>query len=171
MTQTTFASNAAPSETLLDQNFTQLYDLRELVSTPSYVAATPKVKIDAGANILSIGGGGIGYGVGSGGSVTQITSKGTAVTLNKVGGSITTTADSLAAGAVITFGVSNSSWAATDTMVCHVVAAANGAQNYNVFPFAGGIAGGLSMALKNISGGALAEAVTISFAIIKSITS
>lgn len=48
MTQTTFASNATPSLPLLDQNFTQLYYLRELISDPSYVAAVPKITIAAG---------------------------------------------------------------------------------------------------------------------------
>ena len=50
MTQTAFASNAAPTLPLLDQNFTQLYDLRELISSPSYAAATPKATLDASYN-------------------------------------------------------------------------------------------------------------------------
>lgn len=52
MTQILFGSNTAPTEPNLDQNFTQLYDLRELVSTPSYVAATPKLTIDSSFNFL-----------------------------------------------------------------------------------------------------------------------
>jgi len=55
MTQTTFASNATPSQTLLDQNFTQLYDLRELISTPSYTASTPKATFDGSWNLALIG--------------------------------------------------------------------------------------------------------------------
>lgn len=62
MTQTTFASNATPSLTLLDQNFTQLYYLRELISDPSYTAATPKLTIDASGNF--------GFGVSPGGRVS-----------------------------------------------------------------------------------------------------
>jgi hypothetical protein len=52
MTQTTFASNATPSLPLLDQNFAQLYELRELISTPGYAAATQKIVIDASNNVL-----------------------------------------------------------------------------------------------------------------------
>ena len=51
MTQTIFNGNTTPLESVLDQNFTQLYDLRELFSTPSYAAATPKVTFDAGYNL------------------------------------------------------------------------------------------------------------------------
>jgi hypothetical protein len=47
MTQTAFASNASPSLVLLDQNFTQLYDLREVVSTPGYAASTPYLVLSA----------------------------------------------------------------------------------------------------------------------------
>jgi hypothetical protein len=52
MTQTVFASNATPSLSLLDQNFAQLYELRELFSTPGYAAATPRVTLDGGQNLL-----------------------------------------------------------------------------------------------------------------------
>lgn len=51
MTQTLFASNATPSQTLLDQNFTQLYALRELISDSSYTAATPRMTYDASGNL------------------------------------------------------------------------------------------------------------------------
>jgi hypothetical protein len=43
MAQTLFGSNATPSLPLLDQNFTQLYEMRELISTPGYTAAAPKM--------------------------------------------------------------------------------------------------------------------------------
>ena len=51
---------------------------------------------------------GIGYGLGAGGTVTQATSKSTAVTLNKPCGQITMNAASLAPGAAVQFNVLNS---------------------------------------------------------------
>ena len=165
MTQTTFDGNLTPSEALLDQNFTQLYNLRELISTTGYTAATPKFDATNGDWKL-VAGGGLGYGVGSGGSVTQITSKGTTVTLNKPSGLITTHNASLAAGASATFSLSNTTIATSDTCVCHVSGAAGGAQNYTVRPFAGG-AGTIAFVLTNVTGSTLAENVNITFAVIK----
>jgi hypothetical protein len=65
---------------------------------------------------------GFGYktGIGVGGAVTQITSRATGVTLNKLCGTITTDPSSLAAGAEATFTVTNSTVAATDVVVCAV---------------------------------------------------
>jgi hypothetical protein len=54
------------------------------------------------------------------GTVTQITSRATGVTLSKLAGTITTDATSLATGAEATFTVTNSKVAATDTVVCCV---------------------------------------------------
>lgn len=54
MTQTVFDPNLTPSLALLDQNFTQNYDLREKISTPSYAAATPWAAFDSSGN-FSIG--------------------------------------------------------------------------------------------------------------------
>jgi hypothetical protein len=54
------------------------------------------------------------------GAVTQITSRATGVTLSTLAGTITTDPTSLAAGAEITFTVTNTKVAATDTVVCCV---------------------------------------------------
>lgn len=58
-----------------------------------------------------------GWKTGSGGAVTQITSRATGVTLNTRVGKITTTADSLAAVTSATFVVTNSTVAATDNII------------------------------------------------------
>lgn len=50
MTQTTFSAGTTLQLTDLDLNFTQLYNLRELISTPGYTAATPKLTLDANGN-------------------------------------------------------------------------------------------------------------------------
>jgi hypothetical protein len=63
---------------------------------------------------------GIGYATGAGGTVTQITSRTTGVTLNKITGAITLVS---AAGSVAwqSFTVTNSAVAATDTIICNQV--------------------------------------------------
>lgn len=58
-----------------------------------------------------------GWKTGSGGAVTQITSRATGVTLNKRVGKITTTADSLAGVTPAVFTVTNSTVAATDNII------------------------------------------------------
>jgi hypothetical protein len=60
--------------------------------------------------------GGIGYGTGAGGAVTQLTSRTTGVTLNTVSGAITLFAAAPAVGTWVSCTVTNSAVAATDTI-------------------------------------------------------
>ena len=106
----------------------------------------------------------LGYGTGAGGTVTQLTSKATGVTLNKPTGRITTAVDALAANTVVTFVFTNSSIAATDSVIFTFVDS-NGYQ-YNVWAY-NMAAGSCSVALRNITGGSLSQALPINFAIIK----
>ena len=64
--------------------------------------------------------GGIGYATGAGGTVTQITSRTTGVTINKITGTITLVS---AAGSVVwqSFTVTNSAVAGSDTVICNQV--------------------------------------------------
>jgi hypothetical protein len=80
------------------------------------IAGTERLRIDASGNVLVTGAGGLGYGTGSGGAVTQATSRTTGVTLNKTNGAITLVS---AAGSVTysSFTVTNSTVAATDTII------------------------------------------------------
>jgi len=75
--------------------------------------------IESAVGIVSTAptGSGIGYATGAGGAVTQATSRTTPVTLSKLCGAITTNNASLAAGAEATFTVTNTTVAATDTVV------------------------------------------------------
>jgi len=117
---------------------------------------------------LVIGAAGLGYGAGAGGTVTQATSKSTAVTLNKPTGQITMMADSLAAGASISFQFNNSLISAVDTLIVNIVWSAISPPSYIVRAGVG--VGAANITLKNDSTGALAEAVQINFAIIKGAT-
>ena len=105
---------------------------------------------------------GIGYGVGAGGTVTQATSKSTAVTLNKPCGIITMNAASLAAGANVGFVLHNSLVSSQDVFV---VGALNSA-NYRV-EWMYAITGQVGIRVTNISAGPLADALNLPFVIIK----
>lgn len=65
---------------------------------------------------LIFGSNGFGYGVGSGGTVTQLTSKSTAVTLNKPSGRIIMNNSALAAGASAEFLVNNTLFSSYDVV-------------------------------------------------------
>jgi hypothetical protein len=69
---------------------------------------------------------GIGYATGAGGAVTQATDRTTGVTLNTLTGQITTNNASLAAGAEAEFTVTNSTVAATDTIVLNITPGGTG---------------------------------------------
>ena len=110
---------------------------------------------------------GIGYGTGAGGTVTQATSKSTAVTLNKPCGQITTHNASLANGTAVTFTVNNSLVGPNDT----VIATAGAAFASYLVTAKTGNTGSFEIILRNLTGSAPAEAVVINFAIIKGATS
>ena len=126
---------------------------------------TNRFLISNNGDLLYVSTGGLGYGTGSGGAVTQITSKSTAVTLNKTNGTITTSNAALGAGATATFTVTNSTMTATDVVL---VMARNA--NYSVRAN-DPAAGSFTITLKNESGGSLSDAVVINFAVIKAVTS
>ena len=249
MTQVVFTGSSGTIPNL-NQNFTQTYDLREFISTPAYVAATPRmtfdglgnvavggaplageaknliadvlavrgalaahqtsvgvlqfsvashtlmfrpygltagtgrisfssgggggtidterVVLDATGNLLNVSTGGLGYGTGSGGAVTQITSKSTGVTLNKSNGGITLTAASLAATTSVSFVLTNSLIAATDVVNVSIRSGATLA-SYLVQVDAVA-AGSCTITLRNYTAGALAEALVLNFAVIKAVT-
>ena len=113
---------------------------------------------------------GIGYGTGSGGTVTQATSKSTAVTLNKPCGQITMNAASLPAGGSIAFTLNNSLITDKDTLVVTIGDLVVVSPSYEIH-CSRAITGGARIQLKNVSAGALAESVVVNFALIKGATS
>ena len=125
-------------------------------------------EITSASSIKSISGtAGIGYGTGAGGTVTQATNKSTGVTLNKVSGQITMNNASLAAGAEVSFTLTNSAIAATDVVVTAIASGATaGAYNTHVDAIA---AGSCRISISNFSSGPLSEAIVINFVIIKGV--
>ena len=114
--------------------------------------------------------GGIGYTTGAGGAVTQTTSRATGVTINKVTGSITTDATSLAAGDSASFTVSNSAMVATDVPQ---VAIRSGATNKKTKVNVSAKASGSFEITVHNEDASTAEtgAIIIDFVIIKGVTS
>jgi hypothetical protein len=120
----------------------------------------------SGAAISASPSGGVGYATGAGGTVTQITSRTTGVTLNKTTGAITMFS---AAGSATpaAFTVTNSAVAATDVIVLNVKAAtASNTYNLQAQPGAGAFT-----VLFYTTGGTATDAPVINFAVIKGVTS
>lgn len=116
----------------------------------------------AGGPLYDATRGTLGYPIG--GTVTQTTSKTTGVTLNGASGRITLNAATLNAGAVATFTLTNSSITANDLVVVHHVSAGT-AGSY--FVMARPNAGSASISVRNLSAGALSEAIVLGFAVLK----
>lgn len=119
----------------------------------------------AGAITSSGATSGIGYATGAGGTVTQITSKATGVTLNKVSGQVTMHNAALAAGAKASFVVTNSTVAATDAIIPSV--ASGGTANAYRSAVTAVAAGSFTITVENITAGSLSEAPVIGFAVVK----
>ncbi len=107
----------------------------------------------------------LGYTAEAQGTVTQLTDKSTAVTLNKSAGRITMNNASLTTATNATFTLNNSLISANDTVVLTISGGQATAGSYNVFANSLS-AGSVSITLRNISGGTLSEAVVINFALI-----
>jgi len=115
-------------------------------------------------------GDGIGYATGAGGAVTQLTSRATGVTLNKLTGQITTNTASLAAEASARFTVTNSTVAIGD---CIIVSQQSGAIGLMTDVWVDSIADGsfvIVVANNNVAAGtAETGAIIINFAVIKAV--
>ena len=106
----------------------------------------------------------LGYTTDAQGTVTQATSKSTAVTLNKSAGQITMNNAALASVTNVTFTLNNSFISSNDILILNVGSGAT-AGAYNCW-VSGLSAGAATITLRNISGGSLSEAVVINFALI-----
>jgi len=102
--------------------------------------------------------------MGDGGTVTQATSKSTAVTLNTESGQITLDDDALAAAAEVSFTLTNSSIDAQDiVLVNHGSAGTGGAYLAQANTIA---SGSCKITVANLSTGSLSEAIVLHFAVI-----
>jgi len=127
-------------------------------------AGTEVARIDSAGGILSRGTGGIGYRTGAGGTVTQVTSRTTGVTINKTTGSITLVS---AAGTTTwqSFTVTNSTVAATDVIK---VVQRSGTDLYMIHVT--NVAAGSFQITFATTGGTTTEQPVFNFAVIKGAT-
>ena len=109
-------------------------------------------------------GGELGYTAEASGTVTQLTDKSTGVTLNKSAGQITMNGAELANVTNVTFTLTNNTITPKDVVILSVAAGAT-AGGYNCWVSSKGT-GTCTITVRNISGGALSEAVVINFAVI-----
>lgn len=133
-------------------------------SSPIVPVPTLANQVISMGNIIEKTGAGIGYGTGSGGTVTQLTSKSTAVTLNKPCGRIITASDALVAGGSVVFIMNNSTYGSEDNVIV-----STHSTSYSIEAKTGNV-GVIYFILKNISGSSLSDAVSIKFTIIKGAT-
>jgi len=106
----------------------------------------------------------IGYGTAAQGTVTQLTDKGTGVTLNKSAGQITMNNAALAGNTAITFTLTNNLISARDVVIMNVSGGATAGAYTSYIASIG--TGSAVMTLRNLTSGSLSEAVVINYAII-----
>ena len=123
-----------------------------------------RMRIDSSGNVLVTNAAGLGYGTGSGGTVTQATSRTTGVTLSKPTGAITMFSAAGSATAA-TFTVTNTLVAATDTIILNQ----KSGTNLYVFLVTAVAAGSFNITFYT-TGGTATDAPVINFAIIKGAT-
>jgi len=109
-----------------------------------------------------------GYGgTGTGGAVTQITSKATGVTLSKACGAITLNNAALGAATIVSFVLTNTLIAAGDVLILnHISGGTVGSYTLN----AQCAAGSATINVRNNTAGSLGEAIVIQFALIKAVS-
>ena len=128
---------------------------------------TTVMTVDSSGNLrLNSPTGGIGYGTGAGGTVTQLTSKSTAVTLNKPTGVITMNNAALAAGESVHFALNNTLITYLDQIVYSGYYNTINPQNYR-FETDFAVYGAVVIRVTNISNISLSEAVQFNFSVIK----
>jgi hypothetical protein len=146
----------------------------KVVLDTSPVLTTPNVGAAVGSSILVNGSAGVGYSTGAGGTVTQATNKSTGVHLDKICGQIVTTnaniTNNLLGTGKVSFTLTNSTIAATDTVVVCIASGAANSSSYSIG--VGAVASGsCDIYIVNVSAGTLGEALTINFSVIKSVAS
>jgi hypothetical protein len=141
------------------------------IITAGLISATSTITSGAitstGAIKSNSASGGVGYTTGAGGTISQLTSKATTVVLSRPTGQITTFNDSLASATTVSFTLTNTTLAAGDLLVInHISGGTIGGYSFN----ASCGAGSATIYIRNLTNGALAEALVLGFAVIKAVT-
>lgn len=123
--------------------------------------------LDVAGNTLHLSpNGGLGYGTGSGGTVTQLTDKSTAVTLNKPTGQIITSSSALAAGASVGFYFYNSLIEVNDNIIVTTTSGDGTGNSYGI-NVSNLYVGAAAIYITNKTGASRSESLTIKFDLIK----
>ncbi len=121
--------------------------------------------LTVGGTLLSSSGV-VGFTAGAGGAVTQLTSKATAVTLNKPCGQITTHNASISAGATVAFQLLSSAIVDSKDIVLVQRASGGTLDAYNFWCDTTG-PGEARISVRNITGSPLAEALVLNFMVLR----
>lgn len=169
ITDATITSAKLATQTAIDINGGAIDGTPIGASSPSTGVFTTitGTAITGSTSIKSTGTGGIGYATGAGGAVTQNTSKSTGVTLNTTCGRITINSASLASDTTVSFILTNSCVESGDVMVFSQLSGTLGA--YIIVADCN--AGSATIALRNVTAGAIAESFIIAFVVIKCVAS
>jgi hypothetical protein len=164
---------AVPSSANLRAAMTDETGTGSLVFATTPTLVTPVIGAATGTSLSTTGNqvisstGKHGYATGSGGTITQGTSKATGVTLSKSTGQITLNAAALAADTTVSFTLTNTVIEAGDILIMnHISGGTAGSYLLN----AQSAAGSASINVRNITTGSLSEAIVIAFAVIKAVT-
>lgn len=109
----------------------------------------------------------VGYGPGAGGTVTQLTSKATAVTIDKMCGEITTHNAALNAGTIVSFTVNNAF--VTDTDLVAIEHDSGGTLGSYTVCANTVAAGSFQVTIRNNTAGNLSDAMALRFVIIRAV--
>lgn len=137
-------------------------------SSPIVPVPTLVNQVISMGNIVEKTSAGIGYGNGSGGTVTQLTSKSTTVALHKPCGQITMNNASLSTNTWVGFALINSLVSADDRIVVNLIAGSTVMNLYEVK--ARPQAGSIAIDIRHTYGTPLSEAMVIGYSIIKGAT-
>ena len=142
--------------------------IKTFSSSPIVPTPTTSGNVITMDNIIQKTAVGIGYGTGSGGTVTQLTSKSTSVTLNKPSGLIIMNNDALTAGAVVYFNLYNSIVGANDTIIINMDRTTGDLSKYKIeYNTASGI---VFIQLTNQAFTSYSDALVLKFTVIKGAT-
>lgn len=138
-----------------------------MFTAPAFTGAATGASL-ALTGAMTSSGAGIGYATGAGGTVTQLTSRTTGVTLNKLCGNITMFSAAQAANALVTFTFTNSFIGANDfLLVQHISATNGGAWVFSTVC----AAGSATISIANSTAASITSATPLRFTIIKGVTS
>ena len=124
--------------------------------------------LSSGAITSNSASAGVGYRTGAGGTVTQLTDKTTAVTLNTLSGEITMSNSQLSGDATVSFTLNNSTIANTDVIIINQVSTANRGE----YAFNGSCnTGSAVISVHNMTNTNRSDAIVLRYAVIKAATS